>query len=44
MSKDSLFSIKTSFRAKNGFGALIIQTINCDIDTKGKISNVEMNK
>ena len=44
MSKDSLFSIKTSFRAKNGFGALIIQTINCDIDTNGKISNVEMNK
>lgn len=40
--KDKVFTIESVFRAKNGFGALMLNTVTCDIDTKGNISNVKI--
>lgn len=40
--KDGVFSIEGSFRAKNGFGALMINNVTCNIDIKGNISNVKI--
>ncbi len=39
---DGVFSIEGSFRAKNGFGALVINNVTCHIDTEGNISNVQV--
>lgn len=44
MNADSTFEIKETFRAKNAFGALILQTINCNVDKSGNVTNVEFNK
>lgn len=44
MNEDSTFEVKTTFRAKNGFGGLTLQTVNCNIDRKGNVSNVKYNK
>lgn len=39
---DGVFSIEGSFRAKNGFGVLVINNVTCHIDTEGNISNVQV--
>ncbi|HMH33990.1 MAG TPA: hypothetical protein VK543_13215 [Puia sp.] len=44
MDSDSTFAVKTTFRAKNAFGALILQTINCNIAADGTVSNPEIDK
>lgn len=41
MNDDSTFEVKTSFRAKNSFGALMLHTINCNIDMSGNLSNIK---
>ena len=38
------FALKASFRAKNAFGALMIHTINCNMDMDGRVSKVEFDK
>ena len=44
MNKDSSFEIKTTFRAKNGFGAFTLHTVNCNIDRNGNVANVVLDK
>ena len=44
LNEDSTFEVKTTFRAKNGFGALTLQTVNCNIDRTGNVLNVVYNK
>ena len=44
MNADSTFGVKATFRAKNAFGALMMHTVNCNIDKNGEISNVELDK
>ncbi|WP_293871659.1 hypothetical protein [Flavobacterium sp.] len=44
MNKDGSFNVKLSFRAKNSFGALKLQTINCTVDKDGSLSNIAMNE
>ncbi len=44
MNDDSTFEVKTSFRAKNGFGALMLHTINCNIDISGNLSNIKLDE
>ncbi|MBC7523465.1 MAG: hypothetical protein H7239_03395 [Flavobacterium sp.] len=39
---NKVFKIESTFRAKNGFGALVLNNVTCDIDTKGNISNVQV--
>jgi hypothetical protein len=39
---EGVFSIEGSFRAKNGFGALVVNNVTCNIDLKGNISNVQV--
>ena len=41
---DGTFAVKVTFRAKNAFGALIIHTLNCDMDKNGNGSNIEFDK
>jgi hypothetical protein len=41
MNNDSTFSIKTVFRAKNQFNATVLQTLYCDVDIEGNISNIK---
>jgi len=42
MNKDSSFSIKTTFRAKNEYNALVLQAIYCNVDFDGNISDVKI--
>lgn len=42
MNKDSTFAIKTTFRAKNAFNALIMQSMYCNIDMDGNLSEVNI--
>ncbi|HTB53509.1 MAG TPA: hypothetical protein VK718_12120 [Ferruginibacter sp.] len=44
MNEDSSFEVKSTFRAKNAFGALMMHTVNCDIDMNGNVSNVQMDE
>ena len=44
MNKDNAFEVKTTFRAKNAFGTLMIHTVNCDIDNQGNVMNVAFDK
>lgn len=39
---DGVFSIEGSFRAKNAFGALVINKVTCYIDINGNITNVQV--
>jgi hypothetical protein len=39
---NKVFTIESTFRAKNSFGALVLNNVTCDIDTKGNISNVQL--
>lgn len=39
---NNVFTIESTFRAKNSFGALVLNNVTCDIDTKGNISNVQL--
>lgn len=41
---DGTFAVKVTFRAKNAFGALMIHTLNCDMDKDGNGSNIEFDK
>ena len=41
---DGTFSVKVSFRSKNAFGALMIHTINCDMDKEGNGKNIVFDK
>ena len=41
---DGVFSIEATFRAKNSFGALVLNSVSCHIDVNGNISNVQINK
>jgi hypothetical protein len=40
---DGVFSIEGIFRAKNDYGALIINKVKCNINIKGELTNVQMN-
>lgn len=40
MNKDSTFAIKTTYRAKNSFNAIVLETIYCNIDMEGKLSEI----
>ncbi len=42
MNKDSTFAIKTVFRAKNQFNATVVQTIYCNVDFDGNLSEVNI--
>ena len=44
MNKDSSFNVKLTYRSKNAFGAVVLQSINCSIHQDGSLSNIEMNK
>ncbi len=39
MNEDNTFKVKTTFRAKNAFGAYILQMLYCDINMDGNIIN-----
>jgi len=41
---DGTFSVKVTFRAKNPFGALMMHTLNCDMDMEGNARNIEFDK
>ena len=40
MNKDSTFSIKTVYRARNSFNALVKESIYCNVDINGKLSEI----
>lgn len=42
MTKDSTFATKTTFRAKNAFNALVLQSIYCNIDMDGNLSEIRI--
>jgi len=42
MNKDSSFAIKTTFRAKNEYNALVLQAIYCNVDYDGNVSDVKL--
>jgi hypothetical protein len=42
MTKDSTFSTKTTFRSKNAFNALVLQSIYCNIDMDGNLSEIRI--
>ena len=42
MNKDSTFAIKTTFRAKNRFNATVLQTIYCNVDIDGYLSEIRI--
>jgi hypothetical protein len=42
MNKDSSFYIKTTFRAKNEYNALVLQAIYCNVDYDGNVSDVKV--
>ncbi|WP_163401487.1 hypothetical protein [Flavobacterium fluviatile] len=42
MNKDSTFAIKTTFRAKNAYNALVLQAIYCNLDYDGNLTNISI--
>jgi hypothetical protein len=42
MNKDSTFSIKTTFRAKNEYNALVLQAMYCNVDYDGNLSEIKI--
>jgi hypothetical protein len=42
MNKDSTFATKTTFRARNAFNALVLQSMYCNIDIDGNLSEVRI--
>jgi hypothetical protein len=42
MNKDSSFAIKTTFRAKNEYNALVLQAIYCNVSFDGAVSDVKI--
>lgn len=42
MNKDSSFAIKTTFRCKNQYNALVLQALYCNLDFDGNITNVKI--
>jgi hypothetical protein len=42
MNKDSTFAIKTTFRAKNSYNALVLQAMYCNIDFDGNLSEIKI--
>jgi hypothetical protein len=42
MNKDSSFAIKTTFRAKNEYNALVLQAIYCNVDFDGNLSDIKI--
>lgn len=41
MNEDSTFAIKTVFRAKNQFNAMVLQTVYCNVDIEGNVSDIK---
>lgn len=42
MNKDSSFAIKTTYRAKNEYNALVMYAIYCNVDMDGNVTDVKV--
>lgn len=42
MNRDSSFAVKTTFRAKNEYNAIVLQAMYCNIDFDGNLSEIRI--